>query len=279
MGDKGMHKIEINLKTMVAADFGAGAVMISFGALLGKVNLVQLWLIASLEIIFYALNEAILVGKVHISDIGGSMVIHTFGAYFGLAATLFFKGKEAKDSRHNATSYNSSMFAMIGTVFLWMYWPSFNGALAEGDNQQRCFVNTVLCLTASCLAACLTSRLLNKGKLEMEIVLNATLSGGVAIGSSADLSTHPIVPLLVGVVAGIISAIGFAKVNAALLNKFSLHDTCGVHYLHGIPGIIGGLVGAFHCANLIKVMGATNADAFLKSLGGTNRNGSSQFGA
>jgi hypothetical protein len=35
-----MHKIEINIKSMVAADFGAGAVMISFGAILGKVNMV-----------------------------------------------------------------------------------------------------------------------------------------------------------------------------------------------------------------------------------------------
>lgn len=39
LAGKGMHTIEINLKSMVAADFGAGAVMISFGAILGKVNM------------------------------------------------------------------------------------------------------------------------------------------------------------------------------------------------------------------------------------------------
>jgi ammonium transporter Rh len=107
----------------------------------------------------------------------------------------------------------------------------------------------------------------------MEVVLNATLSGGVAIGSSADLAPHPIIPLVVGLITGVISAVGFAKINGALLQKFNLHDTCGVHYLHGIPGIIGGLVGAFHCANIMAIMGVANADAFLTGLGGVNRDG------
>ena len=31
----------------------------------------------------------------------------------------------------------------VGTVFLWMFWPSFNaGAAAEGDAQMRAIVNT-----------------------------------------------------------------------------------------------------------------------------------------
>lgn len=116
---------------------------------------------------------------------------------------------------------------------------------------------------------------MNESKLDMEVVLNATLSGGVAIGSSADISPHPIIPLIVGCITGVISAIGFMKINGSLLSKFNLHDTCGVHYLHGIPGVIGGLVGAFHCANIFSFMGNTNATLFLSGLGGVNRNGSS----
>jgi ammonium transporter Rh len=42
--------------------------------------------------VFYAINEAVVINAFYITDIGGSMVIHTFGAYFGLAATLFFRG-------------------------------------------------------------------------------------------------------------------------------------------------------------------------------------------
>jgi hypothetical protein len=47
------------------------------------------------------------------------------------------------------------------------------------------------------------------GKLEMEIMLNATLAGGVAIGSSCDLVTEPWVAMAIGTAGGIISALGF----------------------------------------------------------------------
>jgi hypothetical protein len=34
-----LEKIEINLESMIIGDFGAGAAMITFGVLLGKINL------------------------------------------------------------------------------------------------------------------------------------------------------------------------------------------------------------------------------------------------
>jgi ammonium transporter Rh len=33
-----------------------------------------------------------------------------------------------------------------------------------------------------------------------------------------------------------------------LQDKFGLYDTCGVHNLHGIPGILGGIVSAIVAA-------------------------------
>ena len=78
----------------------------------------------------------------------------------------------------------------------------------------------------------------------MEIVLNASLAGGVMIGSSADLVRNPAISILIGFAAGIISSYGFARLSGFLGEKISLHDTCGVHNLHGIPGALGGLIGA-----------------------------------
>lgn len=82
------------------------------------------------------------------------------------------------------------MIAVIGAIFLWMFWPSFNGALASDITQHRIIVNTVLAISGSCLGAVFTARIL-LGKLDMEIVLNATLAGGVMIGSSCDMCSEP----------------------------------------------------------------------------------------
>ena len=66
---------------------------------------------------------------------GGSMYIHAFGAYFGLAVCLAYKFKDATNNNRNSSSYYSNIFAFIGTMFLFMYWPSFNSALASGTGR------------------------------------------------------------------------------------------------------------------------------------------------
>lgn len=50
--------------------------------------------------------------------------------------------------------------------------------------------------------------------------------------------------MIVGSVAGIISCLGFTKFKAFVWNKFGLHDSCGILWLHGVPGLIGGISGA-----------------------------------
>ena len=217
------------------------------GALLGKHSLSQMWILATLEIIFYGLNEAICAGKMGAVDMGGSMYVHTFGAYFGLAASYFFDNKKARDDKRSAElcegGYNSQLIAMIGTLFLFMFWPSFNGALAADFQQQRVIVNTVLAISASAITACGISRLALQ-RLDMEVVLNATLAGGVSVGSSSDLVVTGGTAMAIGAISGIISAVGFLYLSEFLRKKINLHDTCGVHNLHGMPGILGGVFGA-----------------------------------
>jgi len=50
-------------------------------------------------------------------------------------------------------NYNSEMFGAIGTIFLFMFWPSFNGCLASGNAQHRVVVNTVLAISSSTLGS------------------------------------------------------------------------------------------------------------------------------
>ena len=49
---------------------------------------------------------------------------------------------------------------------------------------------------------------------------------------------------MVGLAAGTITTLGFAFLSPLLEEKVGLGDTCGVHNLHGMPGLLGGLVRA-----------------------------------
>ena len=62
----------------------------------------------------------------------------------------------------------------------------------------------------------------------MTIIVNATLTGGVAVGTGSDIITTPSGSLWVGFIAGIFSAIGFNIISPILGNKIDLQDTCGV---------------------------------------------------
>ena len=160
---------------------------------------------------------------------GGSMYIHTFGCYFGIAATYFFQNEKAiLDKEKRAVGgYMSQTVAMIGTIFLYCYWPSFNAALAPQLNQQRVVVNTALSISAACITAAGISRIIHF-KLDMEVMLNSTLAGGVAIGACSDLVVTPGIAIIIGSGAGIISALGFSYLNKGLQKWTKLHDTCGV---------------------------------------------------
>ena len=137
---------------------------------------------------------------------------------------------------------------MVGTLFLFAYWPSFNGAIGVGTTMQRAIINTYLSIACSVIASIVISKLVHGGKLNMEIVLNASLAGGVAVGSSADIIVTPAGAMIAGFVTGSISALGFAYISTFVKKHIRLHDTCGVLNLHGIPGVIGALLSAIIAA-------------------------------
>ena len=83
------------------------------------------------------------------------------------------------------------------------------------------FVNTNLAIAAGCMGAALTARMFYN-KLEMTIIMNATLAGGVAIGTCSDIITSPAGAMWVGFLAGIISAVGFEKIEPFLARKINL---------------------------------------------------------
>lgn len=88
-------------------------------------------------------------------------------------------------------------------------------------------MNTTFSICASVLSSTYVSRLLT-GKIDIEVLINSSLAGGVMMGAAADLITVPGFAMMCGGIAGIISALGFLKMNSWCQTKLKLHDTCGV---------------------------------------------------
>jgi len=174
------------------------------------------------------------------------MYVHAFGAFFGvaLAYVLSPPGAGQTDHPNNGATYSSDMFSMIGTTFLWIFWPSFNGALAADGHQLAAIVNTHLSLAGSVLATFACSYIL-LGKFDMVHIQNATLAGGVAMGSAANMRLAPWVSILIGILSGVLSTYGFHAITDKLRAKFNIDDTCGVHNLHGMPGVLGAIISVF----------------------------------
>ncbi|XP_072800937.1 ammonium transporter Rh type A isoform X2 [Vicugna pacos] len=192
------EKTRVGIRNMINADFSAATVLISFGAVLGKTSPVQMLIMTIIEIAVFAGNEYAVGARLLASDVGASMTIHAFGAYFGLAvAGVLYRPTLRKRHPNEESVYHSDIFAMIGTLFLWIFWPSFNSALADpGVNQHRAMVNTYFSLAACVVSVFAFSSLLEPGN----------------------------------------------RLNMPLFTtKLRIHDTCGVHNLHGLPGVIGGL--------------------------------------
>ncbi|XP_063009212.1 ammonium transporter Rh type A [Melospiza melodia melodia] len=236
-------KISVNIESMINADFSTATALISFGALLGKTSPIQMLILTLLEITMFACNEHLVTKVFKATDVGASMTIHAFGAYFGLAAAfvLYRPGLTNKHDNDEST-YHSDLFAMIGTLFLWLFWPSFNSAIAEA--QVTAIINTYYSLAACTIVTFALSSLVDKrGKFSMVLIQNATLAGGVAVGTCADLEIHPFSAMFIGVIAGIVSVLGFQFLTPVMASKLRIQDTCGVHNLHGLPGILGGIAG------------------------------------
>lgn len=251
--------IILTQESLIVALYATITVLISFGAVLGIVSAFQLLLIAAFEVILYGINLLILYKlDIYSTELGWSLfgfggdstIVHVFGAYFGLALAIPLGLRVKRKGRGHddeAAAYSSDIFAMIGTIFLFVLWPSLNAALAPPSTQHRVVVNTVLALCASVVFAFLGSRVFRGGKFEMKDIQNATLAGGVGIGNVTAIVTGPGSAVIIGATCAVVSTLGYAYITPRLA-KYGVADTRGVHNAHGLPGIIGALSGMISLA-------------------------------
>ena len=242
----GESKSEI--EELILAEFSAASLLIAAGAVLGRLKMFQYIILGLLFVPFYMLNEWIIIEngfgiiKDGFADTGGSIVIHAYGALFGLAVAMSMTTKKELEEPIEADA-TSDRYSVLGSMVLWVFWPSFCAALVPVEAIPHTVVNVFLALCGSTLITYILSFTI-RGKIHIADIANAALAGGVAIGSTCDYASHP-VAFGIGILAGAVSTIGFAIVAGKQRKLIKSVDTCGVTNLHGLPGLMGGFAAIF----------------------------------
>jgi ammonium transporter Rh len=233
------------VERLILAEFAAASLLITAGAVLGRLKMPQYILLGLLFVPFYMFNEWIvlkggwgLIPAGDVVDTGGSIVIHAFGAIFGIGVALTMTSKQEfeKTIESDATS---DRYSMLGSMALWIFWPSFCAALVTPEQMPHTVVNVILALCGSTIITYIFSVRLRK-KISIADIANAALAGGVAIGSTCAHATHT-EAVIIGALAGGVSTLGFAVIQSKQQKLMKIIDTCGVSNLHGLPGLLGGL--------------------------------------
>ncbi|KAK2525052.1 Rhbg [Columba guinea] len=259
-------KIHVGAQSMVSADFCTAAILISAGAILGRVNPVQMLLLTLLGVTLFSLNEYILLSLMGVSDSGGSLTVHTFGAYFGLMVSrILHQSQMDKRKEQQDVGPLSDVFAVVGinpstktclfplltgTIYLWIFWPGFSSATTAHDNTEPWAVlNTYFSLAASTLATFVLSPVLyEESTPRMVQIQDAALASTAVMGMPGEMLVTPFGALVAGFLAGLISLLGFRFLTPVLRSRLKIQDTCGVHNVHGLPGILGALLGTLLAA-------------------------------
>ncbi|NWH72452.1 RHBGA protein, partial [Piaya cayana] len=244
-------KIYVGAQSMVSADFCTAAVLISAGAVLGRANPVQMLLLTLLGVTLFTLNEYLLLRLMGVSDSGGSLTVHTFGAYFGLTVSWILRRLHAdKRKKQQETGHQSDFFAVVGTIYLWIFWPNFTSATTvRGDAEPWVLLNTYFSLASSTLATFVLLPVLHEENTpQMVQIQDAALANAAVMGMAGEMLVTPFGALVAGFLAGLIPPLAFRFLMPTLSSRLKIQDTCGVHNVHGLPGILGSLLGTLLAA-------------------------------
>ena len=243
------------IKSLLLAEFAVASALIAAGAVLGRIRLYQYALLTIIMVPLYMINEHLvleggLAATKGFVDSAGSIIIHAFGAYFGLGLAVALTEKQHREMAISSDAA-SNRFSMIGSLVLWLFWPSFCCAVVPPEQVPATAINTVLALCGATASTYLFSLLFNKGKVLIGDIANAALAGGVAIGATCNAVSAP-VAFGIGALAGALCVLGYAVIQAKLQKMFKIVDTCGVHNLHGMPGLLGGVAAIFVVPGIAK---------------------------
>ncbi len=171
-------------------------------------------------------------------DFAGSTVVHSVGAWVGLAGAIVLGPRLGKyvGGKPKAILGHNMPLAALGVFILWLGWFGFNpgSTTAAAKDISWIFVNTNLAAAAGSVLAMITSWL-RFGKPDISMSLNGALAGLVAITAPCNNVT-PLSAVIIGALAGIL--VVFSVLFFELLK---VDDPVGAISVHGVCGAWGTL--------------------------------------
>ena len=181
MEEEGWSRLPLNFDQLITIDYISAPVLISLGAIIGKLSMGQMLIVSIFEPFFSSLNYYLCYATVKAIDNGGSLYIHFFGAIFGITLSIvcfcnYTEDNKISNNSHLNSDYYSNVISFIGSLFLWLYFPSFNIANIQCKEdfkndtsieimRYRGIVNTYLSMVGSVIGTFVVSPILYKGKI------------------------------------------------------------------------------------------------------------------
>jgi Amt family ammonium transporter len=213
----------------------------------------------------FGLQEQLFAGMLgaEFKDFAGSIVVHAFGGWLGLAAVLQLGPRLGRYDKGGAIGIppSSLPWLAMGSWLLCVGWFGFNVMSAQSLTTVSGLVaaNSLLAMCGGILAA------LFAGKNDPGFVHNGALAGLVAVCAGSDVM-HPAGALATGAVAGVI----FVQMFQLASNRWKIDDVLGVWPLHGLCGLWGGIAcGIFGLETFGGLGGVTFASQLVGSLLGS----------
>lgn len=226
---------------MLGAVICSITIVIGIGVFLGLCKMWQYLLVGLMFAPAYVLIEWFLGSSffgLAAIDEGGSMLVHMVAAYFGIGVAMALRDKRSFEEPMYSTTH-SVTFVWLGSLLLWMLWPSFVTAFLPAEQSTWGLITCYMAGIGSMLSAYFVCIIVKK-KVDPLVYAYALLAGPVAIGSPLIL-LGPWGAMFLGILAGILTTLCFFYLQPVLGKKIGNLDMMGVHNLHGMSGWLGAL--------------------------------------
>jgi len=187
---------------------------------------------------FYENNEGWL-QNLGFLDFAGSTVVHSIGAWVGLAGIMIIGprfGRFTEDGKTNKIRGHNLVFAYLGVFILFFAWFAFNAGstLTATPKVANIFANTMISASFGGITSLFVSWKLSANKLpEPESIINGILAGLVGITAGC-YYVGEVGALIIGIVSGFVVYFG-----VLLLEKLKQDDAVGAIPVHGFAGVWG----------------------------------------